>query len=241
MSAIVTIMAYAGNFLDTRSLMEKVYEYLRKLIHNGELTAGRPLDLNGITRRLGISKTPLRDALIRMEAEGFVTIRPRRGVYVNPVTLADVRQYYEIIGALESIAVLSAFPRMCERHFRSMQDLIVAMDNAINDSAFDLFYKRNLAFHNTYLDLCANPRLIHIVDMQKRRLYDFPRQPRWIPEWERSSMQEHRRILELLQSSDVKACSDYIRNVHWSFNVQESFIRRYYPQVENGTRNQEIK
>lgn len=227
-------MSDGKSTLDTRSLMERVYEYLRQRIHRGELAAGRPIDLNGISRRLGISKTPLRDALIRMESEGFVTIRPRRGVYVNPVTLEDVRQYYEIIGALESMAVLTAFPRIEKRHFQTMRELISGMDQAINDSAFDLFYRRNLAFHNTYLCLCRNPLLIHIVDMQKRRLYDFPRQPRWIPEWERASMIEHRRILELLETGRITECSDYIRTVHWSFHVQEAFIRQYYPPHETG-------
>ncbi|HDP94285.1 MAG TPA: GntR family transcriptional regulator [Candidatus Aminicenantes bacterium] len=223
--------------LDTRSLMERVYEYLRQRIHRGELAAGKPIDLNAISRRLGISKTPLRDALIRMETEGFVTIRPRRGVYVNPVTLEDVRQYYEIIGALESMALVSAFPRIKTRHFKTMQDLILGMDHAINDSAFDLFYRRNLAFHNTYLSLCRNPRLIHIVDTQKRRLYDFPPQPHWIPEWERASMIEHRHILELLEAGKIAECSNYIRGVHWSFRVQEAFIRRYYPPHETAREN----
>ena len=225
-------MTGSNQCLDTRSLMEKVYDYLRQRIHRGELAAGRPIDINGISRRLGISKTPLRDALIRMETEGFVTIRPRRGVYVNPVTLEDVRQYYEIIGALESTAVVNAFPRMKPRHFRAMHDLMQGMDQAIEDSAFDLFYRRNLAFHDTYLSLSRNQRLIHIVIMQKRRLYDFPRQPQWIPEWERSSMQEHRHILELLERGEIAKCAEYIRDVHWSFSVQNAFIRRYYAPNE---------
>lgn len=230
-------MAVGKQSLDTRSLMEKVYDYLRRLIHRGDLAPGLPIDVNGISRRLGISKTPLRDALIRMETEGFVTIRPRRGIYVNPVTLEDVRHYYEIIGTLESRAVIQAFPSIRGRHIKAMHDCIDGMNQAISDSAFDLFYRRNLAFHNTYISLCRNPRMIHILDMQKRRLYDFPRQPHWIPEWEQASMNEHRRILDLLEAGMITECAAYIRDVHWSFSVQEPFIRRYYPPHDTGNRD----
>jgi len=209
--------------------MEQVYDYLRDEIHAGDLAPGKALDLNSISHKLGISKTPLRDALIRLESEGFVTIRPRRGVYVNPVTLEDVRQYYEIIGAMESTALLNVrfeppFPQLKE-----MDRLIRKMDGAIHDGDFNLFYRYNLDFHNVYLLQCGNPRLIHLVDMQKRRLYDFPRQPDWIPEWEKRSMEEHRKIVILLEKGDIRGCADFIRDIHWSYEVQEPFIRRYYP------------
>ena len=59
--------------------------------------------------RLGVSKTPLRDALLQLEMEGFVAILPRRKVVVNVLSLEDIKNYYEIIGALESTALLRAF------------------------------------------------------------------------------------------------------------------------------------
>jgi DNA-binding GntR family transcriptional regulator len=87
---------------ELRSLREQVYQYLRAEMQNGRITPGKYLRLNRMSEQLGISKTPLRDAIIRLECEGFVTILPRRGVLMNRMTLQDVKDAYEIVGALEA-------------------------------------------------------------------------------------------------------------------------------------------
>ena len=69
--------------LNVKSLREQVYEYIRDQMMTGHILPNTTLNLNQISDHLGISKTPLRDALIRLEVEGFVTIMPRRGVVVN--------------------------------------------------------------------------------------------------------------------------------------------------------------
>ena len=89
-----------------KSLKEQVYDYLRVQMNEGRLRPGAFLNLNDISRELGMSRTPLRDALFQLESEGFVTIFPRRGVVVNSLTLEKIRNIYEILGALESAALL---------------------------------------------------------------------------------------------------------------------------------------
>ncbi len=88
------------NSLDIRSLREQVYEYFRSEIQIGRLIPGSFINLTEISERLGISKTPLRDALIKLECDGFVTILPRRGIVVNKLTLDEIKNTVEIIGAL---------------------------------------------------------------------------------------------------------------------------------------------
>jgi len=66
-----------------KSLREQVYDYLRIQMNEGRIRAGSFLNLNDISRELGMSRTPLRDALFQLESEGFITIFPRRGVVVN--------------------------------------------------------------------------------------------------------------------------------------------------------------
>ena len=108
-------MANEG-ILVIKSLKELVYEYLRDQMRSGDLLPGAMIDMNETAERLGVSKTPLRDALIQLDMEGFVSILPRRGIVVNPLTLKDIRQYYEIIGALESTALLLDIPFLTTRN-----------------------------------------------------------------------------------------------------------------------------
>ena len=96
-----------------KSLKEQVYDYLRVQMNEGRLRPGAFLNLNDISRELGMSRTPLRDALFQLESEGFVTIFPRRGVVVNSLTLEKIRNIYEILGALESAALLLSSRRRC--------------------------------------------------------------------------------------------------------------------------------
>ena len=86
----------------TRSLREEVYDYLRNEMNRGDLQPGSFLDLNDLAKRIGVSRTPLREALLHLEIQGFVTVLPRKGFRLNPLSLDDIRNYFEIIGALES-------------------------------------------------------------------------------------------------------------------------------------------
>jgi len=98
--------------LNVKSLKEQVYDYLRDQLRSGQILPGSAVNLDETSRKLGVSRTPLRDALLQLESEGFVTIYPRRGVIVNLLSLGDIRNYYQIIGALESTAILQAFDKI---------------------------------------------------------------------------------------------------------------------------------
>jgi len=217
--------------LNVKSLKEQVYEYLREQMRRGEILPGSAIDMEETSKKLGVSKTPLRDALLQLEAEDFVTILPRRMVVVNALTEQDIRNYYEIIGALESIALLKAFPRLGPPEIDRMQELNGGMAEAVARGDFDAYYEKNLAFHNTFVDLCGNASLVKLVRNLKKRLYDFPRAQGFVKEWEVASVGEHQILVDLLRAGRSQDAAAHIRDVHWSFQVQEGFVRRYYPAI----------
>jgi len=217
--------------LNLKSLKEQVYEYLRGQLEKGEMRPGTALNIEETSKRLGVSRTPLRDALLQLEMEGFVSIFPRRGVIVNSLTLQDIKNYYEIIGALESTALLAAFENIKDSHFKRMYALNSAMGQAIAQNNFNRYYQKNLKFHNIFLDLCENKDLVRIVNTLKKRLYDFPRQEGFVKQWEETSILEHREFIQLIEEGKREEASKYLRDVHWSFKVQEKFIKRYYKRA----------
>lgn len=221
-------MKKENNILFTKSLKEQVYEYLREEIHKKNLEPGSVINMDATSRKLGISKTPLRDALIQLEMEGFVTIAPRRGIYVNTLSIDEIKEFYQVIGALESVALINGFEKIKTSGVGKMSRLITTMAQALDTDNFELFYQKNLEFHDTYILACRNNSLIKIVSNLKKRLYEFPSQDKWIKEWELSSIKEHQEIVRLMEEGNAQGAADYIRNVHWSFEVQEKFIRKYY-------------
>ena len=211
-----------------RSLREQVYDHLKWRMNAGVLVPGAFLDLNAIAAEIGISRTPLRDALLHLESEGFVEILPRRGVQVVELSLEKIRDIYELLGALESAALRGGARRLTPEVVRRMEERNAAMREALAAGDFESFYARNLEFHDSYLDLSENDELRRMVTIQKQRLYDFPRKRAFVKEWEFASTEEHARLVELLGAGEVGAAADFLRDVHWSFEVQEPFIRKYY-------------
>jgi len=217
--------------LNIKSLKEQVYEYLREQMRRGEILPGSAIDMEETSKKLGVSKTPLRDALLQLEMEDFVTILPRRMVVVNSLAEGDIRNYYEIIGSLESMALLKAFDRLKKSEIDDMQRLNDGMKKAIEANDFDRYYEKNLAFHNAFLNLCGNASLVKLVNNLKKRLYDFPRPKEFIKEWEESSILEHQALIDLVRKGRRQDAANHIRDVHWSFKVQENFVRKYYPGI----------
>ncbi|MBC7348953.1 MAG: GntR family transcriptional regulator [Candidatus Aminicenantes bacterium] len=219
--------------LNVKSLKEQVYDFLREQMRRGEILPGSVIDLEETSKKLGVSRTPLRDALLQLENEDFVTILPRRKVVVNVLTARDIKNYYEIIGALESIAMLKAFDRLGPQDIDRLEQLNREMKQAIEADDFDLYYEKNLAFHNVYLQACGNEKLMRIVNILKKRLYDFPRPTGFVKEWEQASTGEHARLIECLRRGQKEEAARFIRDVHWSYEVQEKYIIQYYQHIAN--------
>ena len=216
------------NILNLASLKDQVYEYLRSKMREGELKPGDVIDMNLTSQKLGVSKTPLRDALIRLEMEGFVNIMARKGVVVNVLTVEDIREIYQILGALESTAIIAASATISKREADRLKKLNEAMRKAIEKNDFSDYYKKNLNFHDVFLKLSGNDMLRKTADVLKKRLYDFPLRGGYVKQWEQSSIKEHQQLVEFISVKKYLEAANFIRDVHWSFNVQERFIKLYY-------------
>jgi DNA-binding GntR family transcriptional regulator len=214
--------------LQTRSLREQVYEYLRDEMTRGGLQPGAFLDLNDLAQRLGISRTPLREALLQLESQGFVTVLPRRGFRLNPVTLDDIRHYYEIIGALEASVLKLVGASLTKADFDRMRELDLAMSKATAAEDFDRFFDLNTEFHEIYLGRSDNKRLLAQVHLLKQRLTDWPRRKPLLTSWEASCLNEHEVFIQLLERGRIQDAAAHIQDVHWSFTVQEKYIHQYY-------------
>ena len=220
-----------NKILDIRSLREQVYEYLRSEIQQGRIVPGSFIKLNAISKRLGISKTPLRDAIIQMECEGFVTILPRRGVVVNKLTLEEIKNVLEIVGALESAVIVSVFDQIRTAQIIQMEKINQQMRDQLKSDQFNhfdqKFYRLNITFHDVFLDLSANTSLRQIIMPIKQRLYDFPR-PSYIREWELVNCEEHDRLIEYIKAGEKEKAASLWRDEHWSFSAHEASIREFY-------------
>ncbi len=221
--------------INTKSLREQVYDYLRDKINRGEIKGGDSINIDRLSKNLGISRTPLRDALIMLESDGFVEIKARKGVVVKKLTLKDIRDYYQIIGGLECAIVSDIGEKVNGDIIDFMQSCNMEMKKALDRDDFDGYYEWNLKFHDAYLNLSDNERALKIINIARQRLYDFPRRKAYVPDWEYNSLGEHEEIIKLFRKGKFKEAGLFIKDVHWSFEVQKDYILRYYSDATNNT------
>jgi len=210
-----------------KSLRELVYIYFCEQMKVGRLSAGNFINQSEICKELNISKAPLRDALIQLETEGFVSILPRRGVLINTLTLKDIAEAYEILGTLESEAIRSAYDKIKEHHLETMELINEKLVQTLEGGKFAEYYKLNVDFHNIFLDLTGNSLFLKIVAPIKQRLYDFPLRNYNI-EWEKENIQDHARFIISLRRGNREAAANIIKYEHWFFPLHEKHIRKFY-------------
>ncbi len=210
------------------SLREQIYSYLRSEIKKGRLEPGSSIHLDQISRELGISKTPLKEALIKLECEGFVGALPRRGFQVKQLTPQELKDYYEIIGYLESGVVTSVFEQLkTPALIKKMKQSNAEQSKALTSGNFDRYYLLNLEFHDLFLNLSDNTSLGQIVIPMKKRLYDFPRQNYW-EEWELVNLDEHRKFISAVETGDRAGAAAVIRDEHWGWKKHAPYFNKFY-------------
>jgi DNA-binding GntR family transcriptional regulator len=215
------------------SLSSLVYEELKREFNEGLLRPGEYVNLKAFSKKLGISMSPLRDALIRLEGEGFLRIYPRRCVIVRKLELSDIRNIYEVIGALEAAVAAGCVAELGTEELDRMDELCSLMTGCLDKGAFSAYSEANRDFHEIYLRRSNNPELLASIRLGKERLYDFSRYSFRLEEWERNSTAEHRQLAALFRARDKEGVAAYIRDVHWSYTAQEPFIKRFYSESES--------
>lgn len=209
------------------SLREQVYQYLKDAIADGSVQPGEFLDQGTICKKLHVSKTPLRDALIRLEAEGFVSIFPRKGVQINGVDLEFIRSAYQIIGTVETDCIDEVFEKFTIEHIQAFEESNKRQWQYLQDNKYNEYYNENIFFHNIFLNLSENRLLDTILMPLKRRLYDFPLQ-KYDYEWEALNLNTHQRFIDSIRYGNREAAKSIFRMEHWSYDVHKKYLMSYY-------------
>ena len=178
-----------------RSLNDHVYNHIVDLIDGGTLADDHKISEQQICDALGVSRTPVREALIQLAADGYLENVPRKGFYVKRVTEDSAREIVEIIGPLDGRAALLA----------------------VGDMTDDLQHD----FHDCYVCKCGNSRLVGLIHQMNR--YFMKREYANVGADEldgllRKANEEHAEIVRLFELRDGEELQRFIRDVHWSID-----------------------
>ena len=188
--------------LTPRALYEEVAEQLRQRIFRRELEPGSWIDELKIAEEFGISRTPLREALKVLAAEGLVTMKVRRGAYVTEMSEKDLRDVYHLLSLLESDAAGVVAERATPEQQQTLRDLHAELESAAGNR--EAFFSVNERFHMALLDMADNRwRSQMVADLRKvmklNRHNSLFKQGRI-----EDSLSEHRAILKAMLARDAE-------------------------------------
>jgi DNA-binding GntR family transcriptional regulator len=154
--------------LNRASLSEQAVEELRRRIAGSALMPGQRLDEAVLADDLGISRTPLREALKVLSAEGLVEIRPRRGCYVAGLGPADLEEIFPIMALLEGEVAREAALKGSAADFRRLDQLHASLERHAAAGEVDRYYEVNYVFHDALQAIAGNRWLQHVIgDLRK--------------------------------------------------------------------------
>ena len=146
--------------MESRPIREIAYEVLKHAIITGEIPAGERIVETDYADRLHISRTPLREALRKLERDGLVEYVLRRGVVVRAFTIADVEEIYTIRNALEMLTLPAIIEKATEEDIASLRAQLHEMDDLISVRDFDALSPVTRAFHRQLTALCGGVALV---------------------------------------------------------------------------------
>lgn len=194
------------------SLTQQAYSELKERIMTGKFSVGEHYLEPEIAEMLGISRTPAREALIRLSQEGLIDLKPRRGVQVKPIFLHDLKEIYEVLTSLESTAVwLAAKRRLAGKDVQSLKSAVDEMDEALIIDDLDAWAEADVKFHMLLVELGNNNRIRQLVktyfDQAHRvRMLTLRLRPKPV-----DSNKEHRAVVEMIE----KGKAEEARRVHY--------------------------
>ncbi|WP_196594743.1 GntR family transcriptional regulator [Pectinatus sottacetonis] len=184
-------------------LREVVFETLRNAIRTGLLKPGQRLMEIHLAEKLGVSRTPVREAIRKLELEGYVIMMPRRGTYVANLSIRDVNEVFEIRTALDSLASGLAAERISEDELEELQRLLVQIGEYIEENNMNKIVEIDTKFHDLLYKASRNNRLVGIISNLREQLTRFRTKSMSYPGRLRETLEEHRRIVDTIAQGNV--------------------------------------
>ncbi|GFN21747.1 GntR family transcriptional regulator [Thermanaeromonas sp. C210] len=194
----------AGKLENYKPLREIVFETLREAILSGQLKAGERLMEVQLAEEMGVSRTPVREAIRKLELEGLVVMVPRKGAYVAGISTKDITEVFEIRSALESLAAALACERITEEELEELERLLVQVAECAEKNDLETLIQVDTRFHNVLYRASRNERLAQIINNLGDQIQRFRTTSLATPGRMKEALEEHKALVEAITARDVE-------------------------------------
>ncbi|WP_445490793.1 GntR family transcriptional regulator [Niallia sp. 03133] len=199
------------------SLKDHVYDYIANEIQNGTLLPNHKINELELSKKLEVSRTPVREALIQLASENLLEYLPRRGFMVKELDTEKKLDVFKVVSVLDALAATSALDQITEDDIEKMEEYVKIIDLSILEKNYADYQKYQKKFHNVYIGKCNNSTLTSILETLQnsfvRQVYLSNDTDKLFSASEQMNL-DHREIIKCFQSKEKERLEQLIRN-HW--------------------------
>ncbi len=194
-----------------QNISNQICDLLKQAIMHNELRGGEQIVEMALQKKLGVSRSPIREAFRELEKLGLVEIEPRKGTFVKKIILNDITENYMVRAPLEGLAAKGAYAHMDEKKIISLQNAVDGMRSAAQSGETTNYWISHKDFHDTFIYACGNSLLLNIIyflrvhSVRHRLAFPFP------DENLKASIKIHEDIIQLFMSTDTD--ENYLQEV----------------------------
>ena len=191
-------------------LRDVVFNTLRQAILRGELKPGERLMEIQLANKLGVSRTPIREAIRKLELEGLVLMIPRKGAEVAEITEKNMLDVLEVRRALEELAVKLACERITEEEIQELKDAADAFQKILSEKDITKIAEADEAFHDVIFKSTGNDRLIQLLNSLREQMYRYRLEYLKREEYHPQLLEEHQQIIDRITRKDQSEAAELI-------------------------------
>ncbi|MBO8126782.1 MAG: GntR family transcriptional regulator [Firmicutes bacterium] len=218
-----------------KPLRELVFEALREAIMSGQLKPGERLMEVQLAEELGVSRTPVREAIRKLELEGLVLMIPRRGAYVSEISMKDIADVFEIRAALEGLAAELAAQRCTPEEVEELERSLVKISACAEKGDIQSCIELDTIFHEQLMAASHNERLVQMVSSLREQVQRFRQTSLAHPGRMKIALEEHKKIVEAIAQGNAELAKqlahEHIENAENS--LMEAFSEQQHKQEQS--------
>lgn len=197
------------NLDNYKPLRDVVFENLRGAILEGKLKSGQRLMEVQLAEQLGVSRTPIREAIRKLELEGLVIMLPRKGAYVADMSFKDLIDVLEIRASLEGLAASLASERRRDEDIEGLERVAKEFEESVKNGDIEAVLKKDVEFHEYIFSLANNKKLYQLVNSLWEQVHRF--RVTYVSDYEASLslVDEHNKILQAIKDGNCELAKKY--------------------------------
>lgn len=192
-------------------LLKQVYHILRQAVIVGKLQPGEKLVERSLAKQLGVSRTPIRESIRKLELEGLVKHIPNRGVFVTRISSKDVWDIYNIRSVLEGLVARMATKNAKTDELKNIERIVKSMESAVPKRNMDILSKLHIKYNKSLYSMANNPRLYHMCCNLMDYVVGFTRIGYAVPGRIYEATKEHRLLFETIKQCDSHKAEEIAR------------------------------